>query len=44
MNLAESLPKQLGYTICLVINRLGEFYLCIPESLESGSRVIDLDP
>ncbi|KAF0374327.1 recf/recn/smc domain containing protein [Gigaspora margarita] len=34
MNSAESLPKQLEYDSCLVINRLGEFYLCIPEPLE----------
>ncbi|CAG8818620.1 14370_t:CDS:2, partial [Gigaspora rosea] len=30
----ESLPKQLEYDSRLVINRLGEFYLCIPEPLK----------
>ncbi|CAG8782226.1 8680_t:CDS:2, partial [Racocetra fulgida] len=34
MNSAESLPKQLEYDSRLVINRLGEFYLCIPEPLK----------
>ncbi|RIB04015.1 hypothetical protein C2G38_2223485 [Gigaspora rosea] len=34
MNSAKSLPKQLEYESSLVINRLGEFYLCIPEPLE----------
>jgi putative transposase len=34
MNSAESLPKQLKYDSRLVINRLGEFYLCIPEPLK----------
>ncbi|KAF0409670.1 recf/recn/smc domain containing protein [Gigaspora margarita] len=34
INSAESLPKQLEYTSHLVINRRGEFYLCIPEPLE----------
>ncbi|CAG8829059.1 6992_t:CDS:2, partial [Racocetra persica] len=29
-----SLPKQLEYDSCLVINRLGEFYLCISEPLK----------
>ncbi|CAG8619909.1 14009_t:CDS:2 [Gigaspora margarita] len=31
---AESLPKQLDYDSRLVINRLDEFYLCIPEPLK----------
>ncbi|CAG8757958.1 4627_t:CDS:2, partial [Racocetra persica] len=34
MHLAESLPKKLDYNSCLVINRFGEFYFCIPEPLE----------
>lgn len=34
MNSAEPLPKQLEYDSRLVINRLGEFYLCIPEPLK----------
>ncbi|CAG8835372.1 22423_t:CDS:2, partial [Racocetra persica] len=34
MNLAESLLKQLEYDSCLVINCLGEFYLCIPKPLK----------
>ncbi|CAG8680334.1 18140_t:CDS:2, partial [Gigaspora margarita] len=47
---AESLPKQLGYDSCLVINCLGKFYLCIPEPLEQWAKnqgrlgVIALDP
>ncbi|CAG8823593.1 5914_t:CDS:2, partial [Racocetra persica] len=34
MNSAKFLPKQLEYNSHLVINRLGEFYLCIPEPLK----------
>ncbi|CAG8554182.1 6504_t:CDS:2 [Racocetra persica] len=34
INSAESLPKQLEYDSCLVINRLGKFYLCISEPLK----------
>lgn len=30
---AESLPKQLEYDSRLVVNRLGEFYICIPQPL-----------
>ncbi|CAG8703828.1 11196_t:CDS:2 [Gigaspora margarita] len=38
MNSAESLPKQLGYDSHLVMNRLGEFYLCIPELLKIRAK------
>ncbi|RHZ71064.1 hypothetical protein Glove_262g33 [Diversispora epigaea] len=31
---AEPLPEKLGYDSRLVMNRLGEFYLCIPKPLE----------
>ena len=34
MKLAEPLPNKLEYDSCLVVNQLGEFYLCIPRPLE----------
>ncbi|GBB95212.1 hypothetical protein RclHR1_00250010 [Rhizophagus clarus] len=56
MKLAEPLPNKLEYDSHLVVNQLGEFYLCIPRPLEiraenqgpmfqkEGSGVISLDP
>jgi putative transposase len=51
---AELLPKKLEYDSRLVVNRLGEFYICIPQPLEirtenqgptqSEDAVIALDP
>ncbi|RHZ63146.1 hypothetical protein Glove_332g19 [Diversispora epigaea] len=50
---AEPLPEKLGYDSCIVMNRLEEFYLCIPKALEirtenqgplKGLGVITLDP
>jgi hypothetical protein len=34
MKSAEPLPNKLEYDSRLVVNRLGEFYLCIPRTLE----------
>ncbi|GBC01471.1 hypothetical protein RclHR1_00420033 [Rhizophagus clarus] len=56
MKSAEPLPNKLEYDSRLVVNQLGEFYLCIPRPLEiraenqgpmfqkEGSGVISLDP
>ncbi|GBC05058.1 hypothetical protein RclHR1_00600021 [Rhizophagus clarus] len=56
MKSAEPLPNKLEYDSRLVVNQLGEFYLCIPRPLEiraenqgpmfqkEGSEVISLDP
>ncbi|RHZ70779.1 hypothetical protein Glove_267g56 [Diversispora epigaea] len=53
MKLAENLPAELHYDSRLVMNRLGEFYLCIPQPLEIWAKnqgptqsdaVITLDP
>jgi len=56
MKSAENLPAELHYDARLVVNRLGEFYLCIPQPLDiraenqgpilqkEGSGVISLDP
>lgn len=38
MKSAESLSEQLGHDSRLVINRLGEFYLCIPVELEKRAE------
>ncbi|CAG8533875.1 43634_t:CDS:2 [Gigaspora margarita] len=35
---AKSLSKQLGYNSHLVINCLGEFYLCMPKPLEKWAE------
>jgi len=54
MKSSEPLPVNLGYDSRLVMNRLGEFYLCVPMPLdvraesqgpaESDVGVISLDP
>jgi len=54
MKSAENLPAELLYDARLVMNRLGEFYLCIPQPLniwaenqgptQSEDAVIALDP
>jgi putative transposase len=54
MKSAENLPAELHYDTRLVLNRLGKFYLCIPQPLEiwaenqgptqSEDAVIALDP
>ena len=54
MKSAENLPAELLYDARLVMNRLGEFYLCIPQPLEIWAKnqsptqsedvVIALDP
>ena len=54
MKSAENLPAELHYDARLVMNRLGEFYLCIPQPLkiwaenqgptQSEDAVIALDP
>jgi putative transposase len=56
MRATEPLPAKLGYDSRLVMNRLGEFYLCVPMPLdvraesqgpmsgEGGVGVIALDP
>ena len=53
MKSAENLPAELHYDARLVMNRLGEFYLCIPQPLEiwtenqgptQSDAVIALDP
>ena len=31
---SEQIPEKMEYDCRLTINRLGEFYLCIPKSLE----------
>ena len=35
---SEPLPKNLEYDSCLVMNRLGEYYLCIPRPLEIQAK------